>query len=54
VDANEAPRRESRVKLGAALWRYALLPALVALGAFAVASGLVEGPALQPFLYGVF
>jgi hypothetical protein len=54
VHATDAPRRGSLVKLGSVLWRYALLPALVALGAFAVASGLVEGPALQPFLYGVF
>lgn len=36
------------------LWRYLLLPALVAAGLLAIVSGLVEGPSLQPFLYGVF
>lgn len=36
------------------LWRYLLLPALVAAGSLAIASGLIEGPSLQPFLYGVF
>lgn len=38
----------------AALLRYALLPAFVLVGALAIAAGLCEGPALQPFLYGVF
>ena len=31
-----------------------VLPIAVVIGAFAIAAGLLEGPALQPFLYGVF
>jgi hypothetical protein len=36
------------------LWRFVLLPVLVLSGAVWIVVGLVEGPALQPFLYGVF
>lgn len=36
------------------LWRSFLLPILVLIGAVAIAVALIEGPALQPFLYGVF
>lgn len=36
------------------IWRNVLLPMLVVIGLAAIAVGLVEGPALQPFLYGVF
>lgn len=34
--------------------RWVLLPALAVIGALAIAAGLLEGPLLQPFLYGVF
>lgn len=36
------------------IWSRVLLPVLVVIGIVAIAVGLVEGPALQPFLYGVF
>ncbi|MFN0207149.1 MAG: hypothetical protein ACKVS6_12670 [Planctomycetota bacterium] len=36
------------------IWRYVILPMLVMAGLVAIIVGLVEGPALQPFLYGVF
>ncbi|MBL8695738.1 MAG: hypothetical protein JNJ88_16720 [Planctomycetes bacterium] len=33
---------------------FVLVPLTVVLGGFAIAAALIEGPALQPFLYGVF
>jgi hypothetical protein len=35
-------------------WRRIALPILFVLGALSIAYFLVEGPALPPFLYGVF
>ena len=36
------------------LWRYVIAPALLVVGVLAIAAGLLEGPWLQPFFYGVF
>ncbi len=35
-------------------FRWIVVPLLAVVGAFALAAALIEGPALQPFLYGVF
>lgn len=40
--------------LRAALWRELLRPVLVAVGLVYIVVGLVEGPAIQDFLYAIF
>lgn len=40
--------------LRGALWRELLRPALVAVGLLYVVVSLVEGPAIQDFLYAIF
>jgi hypothetical protein len=37
-----------------ALWRELLVPALVALGLVLILASLIEGPAIQDFLYAIF
>lgn len=36
------------------IWRELLLPVLIAISVLAIAVALVEGPALDTFLYAVF
>lgn len=50
----ESPARDTHGRLRGALWRELARPVLVALGLVYIVVSLVEGPAIQDFLYAIF